>query len=240
MSTTWKTHYRHWTLSDLLISNLLRSSPLPLSDLTSYCGHKLPSLHAHLNSLKRDGRITRTNEVVLEHPENHRTSQGHPFSPLPDPGSAPPTRPFVEGVATARAHAADALSAPDTPFDRTRAARILQTWITEGSAGKDTPKFIQVWADLVGTSAGAGPPPPTSHHAQHDRLLQCMLACPAPTVRRALSSWESHRHDNPTLPGGPPPGTSEDSPPPASPPEGLLRKSGLPEWANSGDPSPGP
>lgn len=179
----WRYPYRDWTAAELIIANALRPEPLSLTDLCRFQNHKLVSIRQIRSNLRHEGRLNADNTVNLDHPTNAALVGSARFCPLPDPG----TRPISSKPLPTPPPAPD--SDQSEPKDRKYFAKTLETWITSGKAGANTPRFIESWLELVGTVGACGPPPPTTPLEVHDRLLRLLNSVSPSTARRAISTF---------------------------------------------------
>ena len=197
----WRYPFRDWTASELIIANCLRPSPLPLPELCRFQDHKLPSIRQIRSNLRKSGRLNPDNTVNFDDPTNKSLIGSSRFVPLPDPGTTflpskvlPPAEPAPETPS----------STPETPKDRKYFAKTLESWITSGKAGSNTPRFIESWLELVGTSGACGPPPPSNPFEIHDRLVRILSSVPSSTARRAIDTFLSQPeaiHADTSIPG---------------------------------------
>lgn len=230
MGVPWNAAYRDWTGEDLVLCNYLRPNPLTYRELASYAGHKIGSLQVIANTLRRAGRLTHDNVVLIDHPDNQPARLRDHLSPLPDPRRAISSTSFshLQNVETARA-IADTPDADLPTLDKAKAAKILAAWITTGQAGKDTPRFMTSWLELISTTQAPGPPPPTTSSATRARLLRLFRCLPAPDVHAAYSAFLTQPHEPASeVPLADPPSAGEAPPPPGGhlesppqPPEAL-------------------
>lgn len=179
----WRYPYRDWTAAELIIANALRPTPLPLPELSRFQNHKVSSLTQIRLNLRNEGRLNNDYTVNLDNPTNKSLVGSEKFMPLPDPATRPvSSKPLPDGPS-------DEETDPDTPKDRKYFAKTLEKWITSGKAGANTPRFIEAWLELVGTSGNSGPPPPSTPQETHDRLVRLLRAVSESTAKRAIDTY---------------------------------------------------
>lgn len=211
--------YRNYTMPRLILENYLRERPLRMKDLCPYAGHDYGSLRVAKSALRRAGRLSKTDEVDLSHPENLAMS----LVPLGDMQilPAPYTKQNEAKAKVAREMAAKAIDAPVGSAEvqdltEEQLKRILSSFIQAGGGGKDFIGAINSYRDMIGNSAPPGPPAPLTEEETIDRIVRVLQSAAPHLSAEAIARFTSPRPVPPPEPGCTDTPETTEGPPEAS------------------------
>ena len=178
--------YADTTMSDLVVRNYLRLHPVSFSELALYAGHKSVSLRVTAGRLRREGRLTKQNIVVRDHPDN---AQLEPLDDLSLPAPSGGAAGAAHAKATALAIVQQALGEQVSKrLTMDELISLTDEYIRSGAGGKDFLNAVRARIDLEGIAPPAlGPPPPTTLTLCVDRLHDLIVELPTAVIEAAVA-----------------------------------------------------